>query len=94
MRALIENLRGLEWASGDVAVLACQVTNLASLRLRIVARWDLAADERVKMAKSGSTIAIRWDRLVVDVIHCRTSIKHGILKGLSMQSTTYRRGLL
>lgn len=45
-----QDLRSVEWRTCDVAVLACEVTNLTSLRLGGVAGWDLATNEWVEMA--------------------------------------------
>jgi len=53
-------------------VLACEVTNLACFRVGVVAGWDLATNERVKMSHRTSAISIRWDWQFVDVVHERT----------------------
>lgn len=67
-----EDIRRLEWAGGDVAVLACQVTNLACFGLGIVAGWDLATNERVEMTECRGAITISRNRLVVNVVQERS----------------------
>ena len=81
--------RCLEWVCGDVAVLACQVPNLASLRLSIVTRWDLATNERVEMTKSFSAVAVGRNWLVVDMVHYRILISC-CLTNIYTELATYR----
>ena len=54
-------LLSCEWACGDVAVLAGEISNLAGFWLGVVTRRDLAADVRIKMTQSGSAVAVGWN---------------------------------
>lgn len=40
---------------------AGEISNLAGLRLGVVTRRDLAADERIKMTQSGSAVTVGWN---------------------------------
>lgn len=63
------DLPRLEWVCSDVTVLASEITGLASLRLGRITRGHLATNVWILVSKSGGTIAIRWDWLIVDVVH-------------------------
>ena len=69
------DLRSVEYVDGDVAVLACQITNLAGFWLSGIARWDFATNEGIEMAKRSSAVAISRDWLVMDVVHCYKQIR-------------------
>ena len=58
-----------EWAHGDVAVLASEVSNLAGFWLRIVTWRYLAADVRIKMSLCGGAVTVGRDWLVVNMVH-------------------------
>ncbi len=47
MKGLVEGLRGIEWVTRDVAMLASQVAGLASLRMSWVAGRHLTTDVRI-----------------------------------------------
>ena len=70
-----EDLLSCEWAYGDVAVLAGEISNLAGLWLGVVARGDLATDIRIKMTQSFGTVTIGWDWLVVDMVHYASNVR-------------------
>lgn len=53
----------------DVAMLAAQITGLACLRLAGVADRNLATLVGVEVSASASAVAIRRDRLLVNVVH-------------------------
>ena len=63
------HLLGYEWACGDVAVLAGEISNLASLWMGIVTWRDLATNVRIKMSCGGGAVAVSWDRLVVYMVY-------------------------
>lgn len=69
------DLRSVEYVDSDVAVLACQITNLAGFWLSGIARWDFATNEGVEMAKRGSAVAISRNWLVMDVVHCYKQVR-------------------
>lgn len=57
----------------SVSVLAAQVTSLAGLRLGGIAGRSLAAHVRVQMSAGTSAVAVRRNRLSVEVVHERTA---------------------
>jgi NAD(P)H-hydrate repair Nnr-like enzyme with NAD(P)H-hydrate dehydratase domain len=59
-----------EGGTGDVPVLAGQVSSLTSLGLSIFARVVLAAICGVEMAHSGSAVSIGRDGHGMDMVHC------------------------
>lgn len=59
---------GLIGVGIDGAVLAAQITNLASLRVRLVTGRRLAADGRVQVRAGRGTVSIIRDLLLVDVV--------------------------
>ena len=63
------HLLGYEWACGDVAVLAGEISNLARLRMGVVTGRYLATNVRIKMSCGGGAVAVSWDRLVVYVVY-------------------------
>lgn len=60
--------------SGDVAVLAAQVTDLAGLGLARIADGDLATVVRVKMSAGASAVAIGGNGLGMDVVDERAAL--------------------
>ena len=64
-----EHLLGYEWACGDVAVLAGEISNLACLWMGVVTGRDLATNVRIKMSCGGGAVAVSWDRLVVYMVY-------------------------
>ena len=63
------HLLGYEWACGDVAVLAGEISNLACLWMGVVTRRDLATNVRIKMSCGGGAVAVSRDRLVVYMVY-------------------------
>lgn len=51
-------------------MLASEITNLTSLRLRGVARRTLTAVFRIKVVTSRIAAAIRRNRILVNMVHC------------------------
>jgi len=70
----MSDLRSGEILRGDVAVLAAQVACLARLLLGGIADGHFAALVRVKMGARTSAVAVCWDRLFVDMVHCELSV--------------------
>lgn len=61
-------VRGLEGARGDVAVLAAQVADLAGRWMSGITRRRLATNEGVEVSKGAGTVAVGGDREGVDVV--------------------------
>lgn len=57
-----------EWAYGDVAMLAGEISNLACLWVGTVTRRDLATYIRIKMCRCSGTIPVGWNRLIVNMV--------------------------
>ena len=81
-----EHLLSCEWAYGDVAVLAGEISNLAGLWLRVVTRRDLATDIRIKMSQCGGTVSVGRDWLVVDVVHYASVVRKMKMKVQALQA--------
>lgn len=67
---ILDNLRSRESLVGWLAMLAGEITDLASSRGSRVAHGSLAAHERVDVSTSSSTVAIGRDRVVVEMVDC------------------------
>lgn len=70
-----EHLLSCEWAYGDVAVLAGEISNLAGFWLCVVTRRYLATDIRIKMSRCGGTVSVGRDWLVVDVVYYASIVR-------------------
>ena len=86
-----EHLLGHEWACGDVAVLAGEISNLTCLWLGVVTGRDLAANVRIKMSCGGGAVAVSWDRLVVYMVYYAMLMSNEV-EGAGIEVVTYRTG--
>ena len=70
-----EHLLSCERAYGDVAMLACSISNLTGFWLGVVAWRGFATDVRIKMGQGPCAISTGWDWLIVDIVHYASGIR-------------------
>lgn len=56
-------------------MLAGEISDLAGLRLGIVAWRDLTTNVRIEMTQSRCAIPVGWNRLIMDMIHCASVMR-------------------
>ena len=85
------NVRRHEWVAGDVAVLACQVSNLAGSRVAVVAWRDFTTHVRVHGWTSRGAVAIGRNRVLVDVVHLVDDVVSMVFEETSVNWPTHRK---
>jgi len=72
-RSKVVKVKATERIRSDLAVLACQVTNLAGLREVLVAGRVFAALKRIQVCQRRGTVTIARNWGIVDVVRCEMS---------------------